>query len=144
MSFYPCYQTGDISTVVRGLGALIEGGKWIHWSGDGGAWRDLTPPMEEWDTVTEGPFSGARGLSGGRTLRFSRYDRDVSWPKRSFGEGHPLTPAEIEHLYAIYERVYLIPEREANARRREEERAESEQASAQWLEQLAAAGRAAA
>ncbi len=137
MSFYPLYQhVHVISPAVRGLARLIEGGKWINWFGDGGAWRDLTPPMEDWDES-----QGIRGLRMGRTLRFSRYDRDVNWPKESFGEGYPLSDDEKEYLYAIYERVYVIPERERAAKAAQQEKREREQAESAWLGQLERAGR---
>lgn len=139
MSFYPAFQHAvGISPAVRGLARLIEGGKWTLWCGDG-AWRSLTPPMAQWECK-----GGLRGLREGRTLRFSRHDRDVEWPVEMYGARHPLNAAEKELLYAIYERDYLIPERERVAAQRKADDKESQCAQQAWQRELEQAGRTAA
>lgn len=148
MNFYTLYEANrDISPVVRGLARLIESGTWITWYGDGGYWRDLTPPTEEWKTIVpDGPFKGAeiQALPPGRTLRFSREGRDVNWPKSyRYGECHLLNAAEKEHLYAIYERVYLIPDQELTAARRKAEVEEARRLQQAWQQELEQIGSAA-
>lgn len=118
MSFYALYQQSrDISPVVRGLARLIEGGQWIHWSGLGLACRKLSPGM---------------AAKWGQSLEFWQEDRDVRWPD----SGVTLNAAEKEHLYAIYERVYLIPERERAAAARAAEARQTEESQRAWREQL--------